>query len=53
MIRKLIIILVLAIAAAVIADYYGVITLPSLTKPPVLDSRDQMVHKTKGSLEDQ
>ena len=53
MIRKLIIILVIAISVAVIADYYGVITLPSFEKPTVLDDKDQMIHKTKGVLEDE
>jgi hypothetical protein len=53
MIRKLIIIIAFIIAVAVIADYYGVIKLPSLEKPAVLDSRDQMIHKTKKVLEDQ
>jgi hypothetical protein len=53
MIRKLIIILAIAIGVAVIADYYGVITLPSLKKPTALESRDKMVHKTKGALKDE
>jgi len=53
MIRKLIIIIAFAIAVAVIADYYGVITLPSLDKPAVLDNRDQMIYKTKKTIEDQ
>ncbi len=52
MIRKLIIILAIAIAVAVIDDYYGVITLPSLEKSTALDNRDKMVHKTKDALED-
>ena len=52
MVRKVIIILIIAIAAAVIADYYGIITLPFLEKPAVLDNRDQMVHKTKSAIED-
>jgi len=52
MIRKLIIIIAFAISVALIADYYGVITLPSLEKPTVLDKRDQMLHKTKDSIED-
>ncbi len=53
MIRKLIVIIAIAIAVAVIADYYGVITLPSLEKPTALDNRDEMVHKTKDALEDE
>ena len=53
MIRKIILILVIAVSSAVIADYYGVITLPSLERPTALDSRDQIVHKTKGVLEDE
>jgi len=53
MIRKLIIIIAFAISVAVIADYYGVINLPSLEKPTVLDHRDQMMHKTEKSLKDQ
>jgi len=53
MIRKIIIILAIAISAAIIADYYGVITLPSLERPTALDNRDQVVHKTKGVLEDE
>jgi hypothetical protein len=52
MIRKLIIIIAFAISVALIADYYGVITLPSLEKPTVLDKRDQMLHKTKDSIKD-
>ncbi|MEE8553522.1 MAG: hypothetical protein V3S72_09505 [Desulfobacterales bacterium] len=51
MIRKLIIILAIAFAVTVIADYYGVITLPSLEKPTVLGNRYKMKHKTKGALE--
>ncbi len=53
MIRKLFIILAIAIAVAVIADYYGVITFPSLEKSTALDNRDKMVHKTKAALEDE
>ena len=53
MIRKLIIIIAFAIAVAVIADYYGLITLTSLEKPAVLDNRDQMIYKTKKTIEDQ
>jgi hypothetical protein len=53
MIRKLIIIIAFAIAVAVVADYYGVINLPSLEKPTVLDNRDQMIHKTEKALKDQ
>jgi len=51
MIRKLIIIIVFAISVAVIADYYGAISLPSLEKPAVLDNKDQMIHKTKKLIE--
>lgn len=50
MIRKLIIIIAFAIAVAVIADYYGVIKLPSLEKPAVLDNKDQMIHKTNKAI---
>jgi len=50
MIRKLIIMIAIAISAAVISDYYGIITLPSLEKPAVLDNRDQMLHKTQNSI---
>ena len=53
MIRKLILIITFVIAVAVIADYYGVITLPSLERPAVLDNRDQMIHKTKKAVKDQ
>jgi len=53
MIRKLIIIIAFAISVAVIADYYGVITLPSLEKPTLLEKKDQMLHKTKKSIEEQ
>ena len=53
MIRKLIIIIAFTIAVAVVADYYGVIKLPSLEKPVVLDNRDQMINKTKKVIEDQ
>lgn len=53
MIRKLIIIIAFAISVAVIADYYGVINLPSLEKPTSLDNRDQMMHKTENVLKDQ
>jgi hypothetical protein len=52
MIRKLIIIIAFSISVAIVADHYGVITLPSLEKQTVLDKRDQMLHKTKGSIED-
>jgi hypothetical protein len=52
MIRKLAIIIALTISVAVIADYYGVIKLPSLEKPTVLDNKDQMLHKTKKAIED-
>ena len=52
MIRKLIIIIAFAISVAVIADYYGVINLPSLEKPAVLNKKDQMLHKTKDFIED-
>ena len=52
MIRKIIIIIAFAIAVAVVADYYGVITLPSFEKPTALESRDQMLQKTKSRLED-
>ena len=53
MIRKLIIIIVFAIAVAIIADYYGVITLPSFERPAALDNRDQLISKTKKAIEDQ
>jgi hypothetical protein len=53
MIRKLIMIIAFAIAVAIIADHYGLITLPSLERPTALDNRDQMVYKTKKALEDQ
>ena len=53
MIRKLIMIIAFAVAVAIIADHYGVITLPSLKRPAVLDNRDQMVYKTIKTLEDQ
>jgi hypothetical protein len=53
MIQRLIIIIAIAIAVAVVADYYGVITLPTLKKSTALESRDQMVHKTKNALEDE
>jgi hypothetical protein len=53
MIRKLFIIIAIAISVAVIADYYGVIKLPFFEKPKVLDNRDQMIHKTKKVIEDQ
>jgi len=43
----------IAISAALIADYYGIITLPSLEKPAVLDNRDQMLNKTKNSINDE
>jgi hypothetical protein len=52
MIQKLIIIIALAISAAVIADYYGVINLPSFEKSTVLDKRDQMIHKTEKAIKD-
>ena len=52
MIRKLIVIIAIVISVAVIGDYYGVITLPSLEKPTVLNKKDQMLHKTKDSIED-
>lgn len=52
MLRKLIAILILAISVAVIANYYGLITLPSLKKSAALDSRDKMLHKTEGTLKD-
>jgi hypothetical protein len=52
MVRKLIIIIALTISVAVIADYYGVITLPSLEKPEVLDNKDQLIHKTKKAIKD-
>jgi hypothetical protein len=51
MIRKLIIIIAFGISVAVVANYYGVITLPSLEKPTVLDNKDQMLHKTKDSID--
>jgi hypothetical protein len=50
MIQKLITIIALAISVAVIADYYGVINLPSFEKPTVLDNRDQMIHKTEKAI---
>ena len=53
MIRKLIIIIAIVVAGALIADHYGVITFPSLEKSTALKSRDQMVHKTKNALEDE
>lgn len=53
MIRKLIIIIAFAIVIAVIGDYYGIIKIPSLDKPAVLDNKDQMIHKTKKAIEDQ
>ena len=53
MIRKLIIIIAFAISVAVIADYYGVINLPSFEKPTVLDNRHQMIHKTEKEIKDQ
>lgn len=53
MIRKLIIIIAFACVVAVIADYYGVIKLPSFEKPKVLDSRDQMLHKAKDLMKDE
>jgi len=53
MIRKLIIIIAFVIAVAVVADYYGMITLPSPERPSVLDNRDQMIFKTKKEMEDQ
>lgn len=53
MIRKLIILIVFVIGVAIIADNYGVITLPSHEKPAVLDNRNQMIYKTKKTMEDQ
>jgi len=53
MIRKLIIIMAFVIGVVIIADYYGVITLPSFERSAVLDNRDQMIFKTKKELEDQ
>jgi len=53
MIRKLIIIIAFVIGMAIIADYYGVITLPSFKRSAVLDNRDQMIYKTKKAVEDQ
>ena len=52
MIQKLIIIIAFAISVAVIADYYGVIDLPSLEKPTALENRDQMIHKTEKTIKD-
>jgi hypothetical protein len=47
------IIIAFVIAVAVVADYYGVITLPSHKRSAVLDNRDQMIFKTKKELDDQ
>jgi hypothetical protein len=47
------IIIAFVVAVAVVADYYGVITLPSLERPSVLDNRDQMIFKTKNEIDDQ
>jgi hypothetical protein len=47
------IIIAFVIAVAVVADYYGVITLPSLKRSAVLDNRDQMIFKTKNEIDDQ
>jgi len=50
MIRKLFMIVFLIIVLAFIADYYGIITLPSLKRAKTLDLRDDFIQKTDKSL---
>ena len=49
--RKLIILIICALGIAIIADYYGIISLPSLGKPTMLENKGQMINKTRDVLE--
>jgi hypothetical protein len=49
--RKIIIYVLMALGIALIADYYGIISLPSLEKPTMLEDKSQMINKTRDALE--
>jgi hypothetical protein len=48
--RKLIIFIICALGIAIIADYYGIISLPSFEKPTMLENKGQMIDKTRNAL---
>jgi uncharacterized membrane protein required for colicin V production len=52
MIRKLLIILLIAIVIAFLADYHGIITLPRFKKSKTLETKEQLIHKTEKVLKD-
>ncbi len=49
--RKLIIFIICALGIAIIADYYGIISLPSFEKPTMLENKGQMINKTTDALD--
>jgi hypothetical protein len=49
--RKIIIYELMDLGIAIIADYYGIISLPSLEKPTMLEDKGQMINKTRDALE--
>ena len=50
--KKLIIFLVFALAMVILADHYGIISLPSIERPTALDNKVQIIKKSKSAIED-
>jgi hypothetical protein len=48
--RKLIIFIICAIGIAILADFYGIISLPSFVKPTILEKKGQMINKTEDAM---
>ena len=52
MIKKLIILIILALAIGFIADYYGIVEIPIYQdKPKILKTRDDFLYKTKQEVD--
>ena len=51
MLKKIIILIVFAIAVAFVADFYGIIDLPSYEgKPKIFKNRDDLLYKSQKKI---
>ena len=48
--KKIVIFVIVLVMAAILADYYGIISLPSLEKPTIMETKGKMINKSEEAL---
>jgi hypothetical protein len=52
MLKKIFILIIFAMAAAFVADYYGIIDIPSYEgKPKIFETRDDLLYKSQKKMD--